>query len=45
MSTFVSTHADGLISALGACDYSTKATIVNTLPTTPVSHYSRDTIP
>jgi hypothetical protein len=32
---------DGLIPALGACDYANRATIVNTLPTTPEVHFSR----
>ena len=43
MPTFMSTQSDGLIPALGACDYATKATIVNTLPTTAVIHYSKGT--
>ena len=44
MPTFVATQSDGLIPALGACDYATKATIVNTLPTTAIIHYSKGTI-
>ncbi len=45
MPTYVGTQTDGLISPLGACDYATKATIQNTLPTTPEIHYSRGTTP
>lgn len=45
MPSLAPTLVDGLIPALGACDYASKATIVNTLPTTAVTHVSKQTTP
>jgi hypothetical protein len=33
---------DGLIPALGSCQFATVTSIVNTLPTSPVIHWSKD---
>jgi hypothetical protein len=45
MPSLVQTLVDGLIPHLGACDFATKATIVNTLPVSPVTHVSKQASP